>query len=217
MKLISYFTPSHHRLFDSHLSPSLEGKGFEIVPLVGDQYTELGTFYSKGWGATVKVKLDLLREFAELETEPFVFADPDIATFDFTPEDVLRHLSGTLDVIAQRDNHFLCTGFMFIRPSRKIADCFEEAKSLVKDNNGDQPSFNSIVAKRASIYTALLPEAYTCPLYACGGHWRGQSLQLPKGMKMFHANWCVGVDAKDRLLTQVKEAYQCRLENESNR
>ena len=63
--------------------------------------------------------------------------------------------------------------------------------------------------------TAEGSEAFVAEIKKSGCLWEGQPINAPAGMVAFHANFCVGVEAKMQMLSQIEEMEHQRLGTQS--
>ena len=63
--------------------------------------------------------------------------------------------------------------------------------------------------------TAEGNEAFVSEVKKSGCLWEGQQIKAPAEMVAFHANFCIGVEAKMQMLSQIEEIEHQRLGTQS--
>lgn len=148
-----------------------------------------------------------------------VFTDVDIAWIR-NPLKYLQRIAKSYDLAIQNEAIKLgraevCTGFMSMKNTPRIdallAALIEMQASLPADGEDldDQKVMNAYLEDNRDMYkrTWLLPEAQFpnglfAPLFAAPENLRTMPLSALRPM-IFHANWCIGLEAKQKRLTKA--------------
>lgn len=206
MKFFCCYTDSHEQMVTDYLRPSVENH-FEFHSEKHNQECRLAEYNTEGWCSTIRHKTQMFLDALKTETEPFVMSDADVVCRGFTPEDVLSDLGDyELGATDDGDGNF-CAGFMLVKPCQRLVRMAKWTLQVVK--YGEQPMMNRI-AKGLKIRVKLLPEQRYASLFTIFRTlWDGEDLKcferLPSTLKVFHANWTVGVARKLKALSIVKQ------------
>ena len=199
MRIFTIASPSHMILLKDYFIPSVEKiNEYDLtvkeIPQMGD--SDFGT---KGFNDTCYQKLRLLYDMAQLPDEYVLYADCDLVFFKFTEVD-LKFRIGVKDALFQSDAGMLCAGFVFMRPSAKLADFFSHCIANFRHGvEGDQGVINR---NRGMMNFGVLPAEYYNIAFANHGkvYNSGDPVIIPENIRIFHANWTVGIDNKIELL-----------------
>jgi hypothetical protein len=208
MKIYTFYTNSHKKLLVDFFIPSLFK--YENCDLIIEHHTQecsSGSYMSANWNLTMKKKIKMiLRGIDENPEKTFIHSDCDIKFFDKFIDTELDQLY-QYDLLCQKDGKKdLCAGFMFIKSNGKtyrlFLDILKNLDSFKNDqdalnyyvkncNNIYNISYNFLDNKYYNLYFSSLKEKslkwnpYTDPLP-----------HIPNNIKVFHANWIIGVDKK---------------------
>lgn len=222
MTLYSHFTPSHRGLFEQFLNPSLRehflcDQRNRLVVSEGEQITATGCFSDEGFNRTTIGKVRLwLRAAEENPLKPWIYCDPDICFYrPFARE--LRRYARCYDVAGQSDKsrYFeICTGLFVAKSSGRLVEFFRAIEHLMSttDIHNDQLAFIRISREFPDLSLGLLPRSYWSVHWSTRGDvWEpGMKLRVPLNIRAHHANYALGVDAKVRLLQEVKDIVTSR-------
>jgi hypothetical protein len=204
-KVYTYATPSHLPLLREHFLPSFPfSVGVDLHIEMMPQECATGDYMAAGWNATMLRKLELCIAAADS-------AEHIVAVVDC---DVRWH--GSIDPVLEcieRDTivgHFdapgvFCAGVMFFRPSDLIRRVFARAYALLVNDrvDHDQTGIN-VAAREKGVNLVAHPAIWS---HGCvkPGRWEpGLPLpEAPQNMILHHANWCVGVENKAKLLREI--------------
>lgn len=199
MRLFTIASPSHMILLKDYFIPSVKKVGeYELTVMEIPQYGE-SSFGSEGFNRVCLDKLYLFERMAKLPDEYVLYADCDLVFFRFTEID-LRFRIGDKDALFQSDAGMLCAGFIFMRPSKRLSDFFRHCISDYRYGvENDQDVINRT---RGMMNFGLLPAEYYNIAFANHGkvHNSGDPVIIPAGIRIFHANWTVGIENKTELL-----------------
>jgi len=107
-----------------------------------------------------------------------------------------------------------CTGLFIARGNAAVLRMFDRALAVMGQYPGDQTAVNavlqSLIPQGLIRVNSLDPRQYWTHGYSTRITWEPRlgerCILTPKGVKVHHANWTVGVQNKLRLLQSVKEA-----------
>lgn len=205
------YTDTHERLLCDYLLPSLRGTSFAVHVERFAQDCPSGEYRRAGWTRTTKRKLEMLLEVTERHRdEVFIYTDADVWIANLSESDVLAAVQD-VDLAAQDDVVMLCTGFMICRGSDRLSAVFREALAVTDEAGGDQFAVNSVLPQSDVKARKLPAPAFLTVGQLTGGvpH-NGGPLTLPDGIKVFHANYTVGVANKIELLERVRQYAMAR-------
>jgi hypothetical protein len=216
LRLYAFYTPSHQVFLDDWFLPSIQDD-FDLILECYDQVCKNGDFMKDGWIETMLHKVDLvIRGIKENWGGIFIHADVDIQFFRPIGDTIMKLMIGK-DMVVQKDhpNGLSCAGFFACRGNKKTLALWAEIRRRLSDNDymrkhkGTNDQFElhnlTIYSNPFNIKWALLPKAFMSGGTLIGKQWNpGDTLQLPEGMYMHHANWTVGVENKIAQLKYVK-------------
>ena len=210
MKILCYYTPSHKDMFNSFLKKSrdLFGEHELISNLDEQQLSADGSFYSQGFHETVVKKMDFILSSNNWnDTEYFIFSDADVI-FTAPTQDYLMEQASGYDIVFQSDQTTYNSGFFVFRNSPNVKRMFEEAVRVKDKYFGDQLCIDAALKAVPLKCKAFDKTIFNISFYTQGGVWDNQStLHFPKHMKVYHANFIVGVDNKIKALTKAYERF----------
>ncbi len=221
IKLYAFYTPSHKVFLDKWFLASLQDD-YEIILECYDQSCESGDFMKGGWIETMLHKVDLvLRGIKENWGKVFIHSDIDIQFFRPTQKVILDFMQDQ-DMVVQRDRpsegknwKALCAGFFACRGNEKTLKLWSEIrrrlsdKKYIHDNpiTNDQEELNYLLIKNNifDVRWKVLSDEFFGGGTRTGKRWNpGDSLPIPAGIFMHHANWTVGLDNKLAQLEYVR-------------
>jgi len=209
MKLYTFYTDTHESMLDDYLRKSINYFGeFDIITKKGQQISDDGSFYSKGFHDTVIQKISfLLDEVNWASEEVCVFSDTDIIITkpckDFFLEQIQEY-----DIVFQSDQTSMNTGFFVFRCNNKVKALLEKSLSLVDKHFGDQLCVNAALKDSDVKYKAFDKTVFNVGFYLKGKLWNGEdTIHFPKRMRVFHANFMVGLEAKRKALEKARERF----------
>jgi hypothetical protein len=207
----TYATPSHVPMAKRFVLDRMELAGFcgSVVWFEEEQQCESATFKRTGWNAATSRKYRWLASLPE-EDRPILFVDADVALFpglaawcERCLDDRFPGWIGHGDDIVQ-----LCTGVLLFRSTREVLQWFDFCSKfceLIEENDQDGLHILKTNAKAMPVQCETLP-GNRVTNWATLGHmhpWQGEPIDVPDTTLAWHANWCVGVEAKTRMLTEV--------------
>lgn len=207
MKFHVCYSESHKLMAEKFLIPSVCDQ-FSVSTHVLDQECPTGEYSSTGWPLTMSTREAIMLRVLAESTEPFVWSDADVVCHGFTESDALSEL-GHYDIAAidEGEDRF-CAGFMIVRPSSGLYKLFEivlETPKIV-----EQDLLNRTARGLGLKIHLLPPMIYTSIYHLLGGIWDGSESSIIgslTGVKVFHANWLIGVEIKLRALEAAKKAF----------
>ena len=232
IKVYTLFTESHKKLFtDYFLSTFPFRKEIELIVLYRDQKCATGAFESEGFKDTVKYKIECFVDGLNAckDDEIFMFIDPDIQFFGDFYTDIINAIQN-FDAVFQNDVFGGAnTGFFADKSYKKTKGFFKTLLGNfdINEFKHDQDLTNYLLQNKRSYPTidinwTFLPETYWTYGHIAAkqntktgkynGAWTQQSddFEIPKNIKIHHANWTEGVNNKIKLLDIVKQKYDNR-------
>lgn len=207
MKLYTFYSDSHEGLFQNFLKKScLHFKEFDLITKKGEQISIDGSFYSKGFHETVMQKIDFLLKTVDWESgEICVFSDVDVIITDFC-KDFFKNEISDYDIVFQTDQTSMNTGFFVFRANKKVENLLKKSKTF--NHFGDQLCINAALKESTVKYKSFDKEIFNISFYLNGKIWDNEStIHFPRKMKVYHANFIVGVDNKKKALKQAEKRF----------
>lgn len=206
MKIYTFFTSSHQKLYERFLNNFPYSTDIELVVKWFPQECENGTYMANGWLSTMKRKVQYIIQSLE-ETEEdgwFVHADCDIVLF---PEwnHILNDNTDDSDMLIQNDHTSLCAGFFFCKSNTRTKKLWNLVLENLHNFEHDQAAMNYFIPRVEGFRASILPDSYFTYGFYKKGVWNGEDFTVPNigDLRMFHANWTAGVDNKIKLIDKV--------------
>ena len=115
-----------------------------------------------------------------------------------------RKTLGSKDIICAWDNMSgPCQGFFIAKVSDRLIKAFDNVVSLVDDEHNNQEVFAEGCAPFNIDIGVYGREVFNYGWVNGGALWTGHEFELPENLKVFHANFTVGLENKKRLLEYV--------------
>lgn len=215
IKLYACYTPSHKVLYNDWFLPSLMAfNEYDLIVETYDQECEKAEFLSEGWTKTTSRKVQLiLRAIKENWGSWFVYSDVDIQFFRPTLGEITKAI-GTKDIVFQQNDpaRGFCTGFFACRANERTLEFWLAVADYMHKHSdiSDQASVWNIykIYKKSQILhvkCGLLPNTFFCAGTFRGCLWNPEeTLEIPKGIIIHHANYTHGVPNKIAQLKLVK-------------
>jgi len=212
MRLVTYYTDTHAEMCRRYVLS--RAKGFDDVRATHyPQRCPTGAFKSEGWNACMQDKLDCLMRIP-VDSEPTLYVDSDVvlmpglaAWCEATLEEMFFDEVKYSDDVVQ-----WCAGVMLFRSTARVKawwrlvaelspiwmlpdqDVIHQLRMQCRERGGALPIAMSkmpgdVVANWATIGNRSV--------------WDGEAFTVPTACRAWHANWCVGVDAKSEMLRRV--------------
>lgn len=206
MKIYTFFTPSHEKLFNIFLSNFPYNEDVELVVKWFPQECTDGQYMSSGWMSTMRRKvLYIIQSLEETkENEWFVHSDCDILLFNGWDK-ILNNETKDSDMLIQNDHTSLCAGFFFCKSNSRTKELWKLVYENLDKFEHDQAAMNYYLTRVKDFKAAILPNSYFTYGYHKKGVWNGEEFTVPniQNLKMFHANWTAGVKNKMELINKV--------------
>jgi hypothetical protein len=220
MKIYTLYTNSHKTLLTNFFLPSLfKYENCDVIVEYHPQECSGGEYMSTNWNLTMEKKIKLiLRGIEENQNKIFIHSDCDISFFDSFIDNELDKLE-EYDLLCQKDHiDDLCAGFMFIKSNHKTYKLFLDILHNLHSFKNDQYALNYYIKNHNTTYNIcynFLDYSYYNLYFSS---LKNQSLKwnpyteplplIPKNIKMFHANWIVGVDKKIKTMELISNHYK---------
>lgn len=189
------------------------GFGGIVLAAEEQQLCPTAVFRQPGFAAAAAEKLRFLSGLPA-NGQPMLFCDADVVLFPGLAEWCENVLAGRPEnwIGLQDDIVQWCTGVMLFRCTRPVLEWFRFVYDFcVLAELNDQDGWHSLrlAAKRMPVECEILPSdviANYASVSGGDGVWTGQRFAMPPACRLWHANWCVGVERKYELLEYVMNA-----------
>jgi hypothetical protein len=220
MLVATYCSPSHADMANRFVLGTMHRAGFGGVVVYADedQVCPSGVFESLGFRAAAAEKLRFLSGMP-CDGRPMLFVDADVVMFPNLAvwcsqmlEDKPSNWIGLQDDIKQ-----WCTGVLLFRRTPAVLDWFRFVYQVcVFADLNDQDGWHSLrmSAKNWPVECEVLPHNVVSNYASVTGGqsiWNGENFAVPEGCLLWHANWCVGVERKTRMLEYVMASETSRV------
>jgi len=214
IKLYTFYTPSHEKLFFQWFLPSLQDD-FELIVKKYPQECPSGSFWKKGWGKTMLRKVNLiLRGIKENWGNFFIYSDIDIQFFRPMQELIIKAIKDK-DIVFQLNfpSGEVCAGFFVCKGNTRTQVLWENIKKIMIETKhpSDQKALNSII--RSPNYEGVTWGYLPVEFFGAGTltgvsgtRWHpGDFLQVPDNIVLHHATCTRGVENKVKQLQDVRK------------
>jgi len=210
--IATYCSPSHADMASRFVLGTMQRAGFcgVVVWAEEQQLCPSGVFEAEGFREASAEKLRFLAGMPA-DDRPMLFVDADVVLFpglaqwcEATLADKPDNWIGLQDDVVQ-----WCTGVLLFRRTRPVLDWFRFVYDLcVFTNMNDQAGWHSLrmSAQNWPVQCEVMPhDVISNYAWVTGGKavWVGERFTLPDDCRLWHANWCVGVQRKAEMLEQV--------------
>lgn len=215
MKIYTHYSDSHKLMYDN-FKQTLRGiyskEEATIRCLYHPQTTQSGSFMTHGWLDSMEYKLNLILDAIDENKDGwFIFADCDVQFFKPFIKD-LENILQNADIACQEDRGSLCAGFFACQSNIKTLNLFKTIKSNFRHLVNDQVALNELHHLATS---KMLDNKKYFTIGNVFNNLNGTfnwdnytNITPPKEMIMHHANYVVGVENKQKLLSMIKQNYE---------
>ena len=202
MKLVTYYTESHSKLFADYFIPSIKDK-FDIIGKCGQQISPDGNYFNQGFSETTKDKIEFLLETLKTseEDETVLFCDVDII-FLGPIKDYLGNYD-QYDMSFQEGHGGLNTGFFIMKNNQKVRNLLDLVVKNCHMYHDDQITLNFLIKNTELRYCTFDVRIMSVADSIGPKIWNNEIFDIPEKTLVFHACWCAGVDNKIKLLDYV--------------
>lgn len=197
-------------MFSSFLKKTCDlfGEHEIISRMDSEQLSNDGSFYSRGFHETVVKKMDfIIQSNTWDDTEYCIFSDADVL-FTSPTQEFLQEQSNEYDIVFQSDQTTYNSGFFVFRNSPKVRSMFEEAIKVKDQYFGDQLCIDAALKVVPLNCKSFDKTIFNLSFYNGGNVWDNEStIHFPKHMRVYHANFIVGVDNKEKALKIAYERF----------
>lgn len=216
LRLATYYTPTHREMAERFVLSRAECFG-EVIAREYPQTCASASFKQEGWNECMLDKLDLLTRLPQDGT-PTLYVDADVCLLPGLAAWCERQVAAMKfhEVAYSDDVVQWCAGVMLFRSTAKTHAWWQ----LVADMAMllDQPDQDVIHvlrsnAKRLPVPMSVMPRDRVAnwATVAQPSIWQGERFDVPQDAVAWHANWCVGVEAKLAMLEHVSETTGQRM------
>lgn len=221
MLIATWYTPSHADMAQRFVIDRYKQAGFsDCLFHIAKQTCPSASFKQPGWNGCTAAKLAWLGDMPA-DDEPVLFVDADVAVFPGLADWCQRQLDlfeGENVVLFQNDFVQLCTGVMLFRRTVLTMAWFQLAylwSSFMAENDQDGMHLLGSIRKQLGcgehlVKCCAMPSEQIANWRGLGftKPWQGEDIAVFGEMLLWHANWCVGVEAKTKMLEQVVATHE---------
>jgi Nucleotide-diphospho-sugar transferase len=210
--LYSLFTPSHRVLKEQFFEPTVPSDvelRLRFLDMDG-----AGFIQDPSWRRAILCKVELILEALDRHRgDVFAYTDVDVQFFGSFAAWFHDALSRN-DLVFQTDapGPALCAGFFFCRANdvtRALWQQVLEQVRVTEAREDDQQVAGRLVWKTPGLrFDCLSPVFFGGGTLTGRGWVPGDTLQIPRGLLMHHANFTAGIGNKVRQLEHVRELVQ---------
>ena len=233
LRLITYTTPSHAEMCKRFVLDRASGFG-DVICGEYPQTCKSGRFKQPGWNACMDDKLHALLRLPTDDVRT-VYVDSDVILLDSFADFVAEKFDTmkTNELAFADDIVQWCCGVMLFRSTKRLRKFFKAVAYVAKmfaapdqdiihffrQNSPKFPLPVSVLDREkvcnwatvSSVDTAEAKATFGVEVLKHGCLWEGQQIVAPDQMVAYHANFCVGVEAKMLMLSQIEEIERQRL------
>jgi len=159
------------------------------------------SYHKNNWGKVVSLKIEAIEDalcrgdfILYLDTDIVLLKDPFKNIFNLTQKDILVQTDSGSGEIDDNTMNNLCSGCIFLYPTRKSINFVKQWKKTMKKYKCDQPAFNSVYKMHIAEISILPRKDF--PNGAL--YWDNQKIRYPYLKPvLIHNNHIVGIDAKN--------------------
>ena len=212
MRLVTYYTPSHKSMCERFVL-SRAHEFSEVIAREYGQTCQTGAFKQAGWNECMRDKLDCLLRLP-MDGKPTLYVDADVVLLPGLYAWCMKKLATMQhDCVAYSDDMIQwCAGVMLFRSTARVHDWWRLVDDLSPIwNLPDQDVIHQLRMQANErdgslpIPMRVLPCTDVCNWATIGNRdvWRGQAFDVPQSCVAWHANWTIGVFAKEEMLRRV--------------
>lgn len=212
MKLITYASPSHREMCERFVIANGERAGFKSCEMfTAEQLCESGKYNSPGFAEQMWLKLRCLAEIPI--SERICYVDADCLLMPGLHDWCENWLSDRdrLTIGFGNDVAELCMGTIVFEQSAETIQWWRFLYQLAwMTKLHDQAALHGLRenSKQVPVNLDVLPNDVFANWATHGEHsqktWKGEELIVPDGVLCWHANFCVGIEDKIRMLEIVE-------------
>ena len=215
MKLYCFYTPSHSIFYKDWFKPTAS-REFELVPYEYPEQISKSSEYAKdGWRETQYNKtLHWKKAVEDNMGDVIVCSDVDIQ-FLGDCKDFLFNILGDNDIAFQQNKKGgpICSGFFVCRCSLKTQNFFDIIakrlkKIMHKPGGGEQYEMQKLLSEKWYEDHLRMLKLSHDRIWNPGKTYKDLTeLEVPKDIRVHHANWTEGLDSKIEQLNYVKSVH----------
>jgi len=212
LKVYTIYSNSHQNLFEKYFLSSLKNTDLELVSKKIDE-NGTGEYLSKDYLENIVSKVDfIIQTILDNIGEVFVFSDVDIIFFKKISNDLML-LLGDKDILFQSDSYngkLLCTGIFVCRANERTLKLWQMCRENLEKSIAlgsclhDQDWINTLLKENPQLVKFdILPfDRYYSPRESVD---LKNIPPIPRSICTYHANWIIGINNKECLLSQAQE------------
>ena len=194
---------SHATLMMDYFIPSVQRIGEYDLEYIKIEQVAQGDYDKDNFKDACYMKLLLIKQaIIDNFGDCVLYSDCDLVFIEPT-SDFLAELISDNDALFQRDDESICAGFIYFRCNDNMLNfinfCIEHY--FEESVHDDQ----EMMARHIEmIKHELMPDSICNISHFFGAKiWDGEEITIPEGIKVFHANWTIGIDNKIKLLKMI--------------
>lgn len=212
LRLATYYTPTHREMAERFVLSRAEGFT-EVIAREYPQTCPSAVFKEQGWNACMLDKLDLLMRLPQ-DGVPTLYVDADVCLLPGLAEWCNERIRGMqFHEIAYSDDAVQwCAGVMLFRSTTRTQAWWRLVADLSPIWNAPDQDVIHGLRMQAQHHSGSLPVPMSVlpgdrvANWATIGNrsvWSGEAFDVPPGCLAWHANWTIGVAAKEEMLRRV--------------
>jgi hypothetical protein len=209
MLLLTQYSPSHKHLYDQFIKPKVDQFDKVIVHEV-DQVCDTANYGSPGFNEHMWLKLDHLASVSI--GEQVIYLDADCMISSKLSAWCHEWLINNKNIIGHgNDSNSHCMGVLLFEQTESTVQWWKTLKTIAQQQKlNDQETLNWLITNHGlPPRLAILPKNIIANWSSLNdtseGVWKGEPLQVPTEALCWHANYCIGVDAKLKMLERVEQ------------
>jgi hypothetical protein len=203
MKIYTMVSNSHRFLYDEFFTNSLNRVEPEIELVAVEQDNAVctnGSYYADGWKESMEQKIDIYLQAVNTNDQYFIWSDVDIEFYSSFVQQCVDEL-GDYDIAFQEGvNEEYCAGFFICKINNNTKRFFELIKNNYSKYSCDQNAINDNIKEVKGKF--LSRDFFNISFEH--RQWNGEDFHILRPIKMFHANYTVGLQHKIMLLSAVR-------------
>jgi hypothetical protein len=209
LKILSFHTPTHDYLFDEFFFKSIKDD-CALKSEKGNQISADGGYYSKGFNETMKNKIEAVRNnLLSIPKGDFIlYSDVDVIFI----KPIANYLEDYMnyDMVFQKGYSGLNAGFFIAKHNDNVIQFLDAVINQCHLYFDDQFTINSIIGSYPISYSTFDDKVLSIAALNGAQIWDGLDINFnfPDDIVAFHACWCVGIEAKTKLLEYVRNFYE---------
>lgn len=207
MLLLTQYSDSHKQFVDKYITPySVEFD--KVLSIHLPQVCKSGTYGKEGFNEHMYLKLDCLSEIP-INT-PTLYIDADCLILPGLAQWCSEWLKTNQQAIGcgnDSDSHSM--GVLLFTQSTETLEWWKHLKTVATTLGlHDQEALNWVLVNEKPTTNLKLLSKNIFANWSPGLPWEGESIHTPPEMLCWHANYCIGIQNKTKMLEMVYATYR---------